>query len=125
MANLKSELPTHQTRRVSRWGMQTNQSRGGALLNIMLNRLDNRSPHDKIASMMCGVTVPKTLSVRTHQCPHWGLAVDRDENAALNILQRVLCVVGNSLSTWVSFDKNRPVQQDARVTGGSPLSFLA
>jgi putative transposase len=36
----------------------------------------------------CGGRVPKSLSVRTHVCPFCGLVLDRDENAALNILQR-------------------------------------
>src|SRR5258708_15062549 len=35
----------------------------------------------------CGERVPKSLSVRTHICPSCGLVLDRDENAALNILQ--------------------------------------
>jgi putative transposase len=34
----------------------------------------------------CGVLVEKSLSVRVHQCPVCGLAIDRDENAAINIL---------------------------------------
>jgi putative transposase len=35
----------------------------------------------------CGERVPKSLSVRTHVCPSCGLVIDRDENAALNILR--------------------------------------
>jgi len=35
----------------------------------------------------CGERVPKTLSMRTHVCPSCGLVMDRDENAALNILR--------------------------------------
>jgi putative transposase len=35
----------------------------------------------------CGERVPKSLSVRTHICPSCGLVLDRDENAALNILR--------------------------------------
>lgn len=38
----------------------------------------------------CGTKVPKTLSVRTHECPKCGLVMDRDENAATNILNRAL-----------------------------------
>ena len=36
----------------------------------------------------CGGKVPKSLSVRTHRCPHCGLVLDRDHNAAINILRR-------------------------------------
>jgi putative transposase len=35
----------------------------------------------------CGISVPKTLSERTHRCPNCGLVVDRDVNAARNILR--------------------------------------
>jgi putative transposase len=38
----------------------------------------------------CGVKVPKTLSVRLHECPKCGLSMDRDENAAVNILRLAL-----------------------------------
>ncbi|HEV2332443.1 MAG TPA: transposase, partial [Gammaproteobacteria bacterium] len=34
----------------------------------------------------CGERVAKSLSIRMHVCPTCGLVVDRDENAALNIL---------------------------------------
>jgi putative transposase len=43
----------------------------------------------------CGEIVHKDLSVRVHQCPHCGLVLDRDENAALNILARGLACVGS------------------------------
>ncbi len=38
----------------------------------------------------CGELVEKKLSERTHTCPHCGLVMDRDKNAALNILHRGL-----------------------------------
>src|SRR6266508_2536221 len=38
----------------------------------------------------CGELVEKDLSERVHTCPHCGLVMDRDKNAALNILQRGL-----------------------------------
>ena len=34
----------------------------------------------------CGFRVKKTLSMRTHICPECGLVLDRDWNAALNML---------------------------------------
>ena len=36
----------------------------------------------------CGVKVPKELGERNHECPHCGLSIDRDLNAARNILYR-------------------------------------
>ena len=36
----------------------------------------------------CGERVKKTLAVRVHSCPHCGLELDRDENAARNIAAR-------------------------------------
>jgi len=35
----------------------------------------------------CGAIVPKNLSVRVHECPQYQLVLDRDQNAALNILK--------------------------------------
>jgi putative transposase len=43
----------------------------------------------------CGEIVPKTLSQRVHQCPKCGLVLDRDHNAALNILARGLAGMGS------------------------------
>ena len=38
----------------------------------------------------CGKQVKKTLSTRTHKCPHCGYLDDRDTNAAINILIKAL-----------------------------------
>jgi putative transposase len=38
----------------------------------------------------CGQRVHKSLSERTHRCVHCGLVLDRDENAALNMLPSAL-----------------------------------
>ncbi len=38
----------------------------------------------------CGRVVKKSLSVRTHVCPHCNLILDRDHNAALNILYKAI-----------------------------------
>lgn len=38
----------------------------------------------------CGAVVRKDLDERRHDCPHCGLSLHRDHNAALNILERAL-----------------------------------
>ena len=40
----------------------------------------------------CGAQVPKPLSERRHDCPHCGLSIHRDHNAALNIHHRAWAV---------------------------------
>jgi len=44
----------------------------------------------------CGVVVAKELHVRTHDCPHCGLVLDRDVNAARNVLSLALERLGLS-----------------------------
>lgn len=44
----------------------------------------------------CGCKVEKTLSTRTHECPHCGYVADRDENAARNILTLGISTVGHT-----------------------------
>ena len=44
----------------------------------------------------CGFRVKKTLSMRTHVCPGCGLVLDRDHNAALNILDLTLRTAGQA-----------------------------
>jgi putative transposase len=48
----------------------------------------------------CGTKVPKTLSVRLHQCPKCQLELDRDENAAINILHKGLTAVGLTVAAY-------------------------
>jgi putative transposase len=42
----------------------------------------------------CGYRVPKTLSTRTHICPQCGLKLDRNQNAAANLLRKVSRTLG-------------------------------
>ena len=49
------------------------------------------------ACSCCGTSVPKLLSERTHRCPNCGLVVDRDVNAARNILRLGM---SRQASTW-------------------------
>jgi len=44
----------------------------------------------------CQATVPKDLSVRVHRCPHCGLVLDRDVNAARNIERRGLVLLATT-----------------------------
>jgi putative transposase len=52
----------------------------------------------------CGTRVKKTLSVRTHICTGCGVVLDRDHNAARNILQKALDGTvghtGTNVLTW-------------------------
>ncbi len=61
----------------------------------------------------CGERVKKTLSVRTHVCPRCGLMLDRDENAALNILYAALCTVGQTETGWPLSQRNASGQKTA------------
>ena len=57
----------------------------------------------------CGEKVEKSLSTRTHKCPHCGYVEDRDVNAALNILKLGLSTVGHT-GTW---EKSLKAQGDS------------
>jgi len=52
----------------------------------------------------CGVIVEKSLAVRVHRCPECGLELDRDVNAARNILQKAFVALGLSVQdlTWAN-----------------------
>lgn len=51
--------------------------------------VDKVAPHHtSIICSTCGERVPKTLMDRVHHCPSCGLTLDRDHNAAINILNR-------------------------------------
>lgn len=68
----------------------------------------------------CGTEVKKTLAVRTHKCPVCGLVMDRDENAALNILRRGLAKVGQGLPELTPvemFVGTSPKQEATQLVG--------
>ncbi|MCL4325301.1 MAG: transposase, partial [Candidatus Thermoplasmatota archaeon] len=45
----------------------------------------------------CGAIVKKDLSIRIHMCNNCGLVMDRDLNAALNIREKYIRHVWNSV----------------------------
>ncbi|MFN4886986.1 MAG: zinc ribbon domain-containing protein, partial [Pseudanabaena sp.] len=63
----------------------------------------------------CGKQVVKTLSQRTHHCGHCGTVLDRDHNAALNILAKGLNTLGHrEINACGEFDL---YQLDASLSG--------
>ena len=65
----------------------------------------------------CGNTVKKSLSVRTHICL-CGAVLDRDYNAALNILAKGLRQAGINLNTVGNTEINALGQTDLYYEGG-------
>lgn len=52
--------------------------------------IEVKPAYTSIDCSRCGNRVPKSLAVRIHRCDKCGLAINRDYNASLNILQRGL-----------------------------------
>ncbi|WP_228014562.1 RNA-guided endonuclease InsQ/TnpB family protein [Fortiea sp. LEGE XX443] len=103
----------------------------GAFINILEAvavkrgvRVVKVNPHSTSQNCSaCGHKVPKTLSVRLHHCPKCGLLMDRDENAAINILNRAINEVGLILSARGGFGAAQPVKREAFLEfDGSLLS---
>ncbi|MGA9405982.1 MAG: transposase [Bacteroidota bacterium] len=69
----------------SSWGMFFNLlSHKAEEAGRVLVKVNPRGTSQRCSA--CGENVPKKLSQRIHACPSCGLVIDRDENAALNIL---------------------------------------
>ena len=56
----------------------------------------------------CGTKVPKTLSVRLHECSKCNLEMDRDENAAINVLYKALTAVGLTVAAYRRLSGSTP-----------------
>ncbi len=69
----------------------------------------------------CGNTVQKDLSVRIHSCPFCGLVLDRDHNAAINILGKSNTVGTTGIQACLSNLNREVMKQEAPPKGsGSP-----
>ena len=79
-----------------RFGKQINDAGWGMLASMLCYKAENAgcrvvfvNPEGTTQQCSrCGTVVPKTLADRVHNCPSCGLVLDRDLNAALNILKR-------------------------------------
>ena len=72
----------------SGWGTFAN------MLDYKTMLVDVPSKNTTIDCSRCGHAVLKSLAIRTHRCDKCGLVLDRDHNAAINILKRGLEIFG-------------------------------
>lgn len=71
------------------------------------------NPHNTTQNCSgCGTKVPKTLSVRLHECPKCSLEMDRDENAAINVLYKALDAVGLTATACRALDVSQAMKQE-------------
>jgi putative transposase len=71
------------------------------------------NPHNTTQNCSgCRTKVPKTLSVRLHECPKCNLEMDRDENAALNVLYKALSAVGLTVPACGALDISQAMKQE-------------
>ena len=75
----------------------------------------------------CGSIVPKSLSVRVHSCPDCGLVLDRDHNAAINILNKALRARteprgANVIGCDVRSPGSSPLKRGEEVTCKNPIT---
>ena len=67
----------------------------------------------------CGTLIKKFLSIRTHAC-QCGFVLDRDWNAAVNILKLALSTTGH-VGTWVDAERSRSIDPNALGDSTSTL----
>src|ERR687886_326560 len=68
----------------------------------------------------CGTLIKKSLSMRTHACK-CGFVLDRDWNAAINILKLALSTTGH-VGTWMDAERSRSI--DLNASGDSTATLV-
>jgi len=99
----------------SSWGMFKQ------MLEYKANRLIEVEPYNTtIDCSKCGNKVPKTLAIRIHECDRCGVVLNRDYNAAINILQKGLKILP------MQHGEVTPVETLSRVieAGTSPRALV-
>ena len=71
---------------------------------VKMVEVDPRGTSQECSS--CGTEVKKNLSIRTHKCS-CGLEMDRDVNAAINILHRGISIAGGNVTRMVGRMRNK------------------
>lgn len=66
----------------------------GTMLDYKTNLVEVPAKNTTIQCSGCGHVVPKTLAIRIHRCDNCNLVLDRDYNAAINILKKGLEIFG-------------------------------
>lgn len=100
----------------------------GSFLNILAYKAEEAGcqfekvdpKHTSVICSCCGTSVPKTLAIRVHNCPSCGLIMDRDHNAAINILNRAILpqesvgsyAWGESAQSGLSLNQEAPSVRD-------------
>ena len=82
----------------TRLGLSVHDAGWGNFLSILASKAENaglltigvKASGTSQECSSCGERVPKKLHIRWHSCPHCGCELDRDHNAALNILNRAV-----------------------------------
>ena len=93
----------------------------GGFLNILAHKAEEAGcrfekvppHHTSVNCSGCGTPVPKTLATRIHRCPHCGLVLDRDHNAAINILQRATAGTAGSYAWGEAAPSGHSLNQEA------------
>lgn len=72
-------------------------------------------PHNTtVDCSCCGAKVKKTLSTRTHKCNHCGTVLDRDHNAAKNILAKGFKLLAEYINSTVGHTESDPKKVKAQ-----------
>ncbi len=106
------------------WGMFTNmlcykaESAGSEIVFV-----DPKNTSKECSS--CHSIVQKSLWERTHSCPSCGLTLDRDVNAAINILKRATAGMAGSNSCGDGIDIPSLKQEAALAPSGASLARSA
>ena len=80
------------------------------MLEYKGNRVEVEPYNTSVECSRCGNLVPKALAVRIHECDRCGAVLDRDHNAAINILQKGLALLSQEQKLPMQHGEFTPVE---------------